>query len=88
MLFTVSKFEEYSINSIPDHSRVYCPLCHKALNKNIKVCPKDSAPLNGYKYWFWSRSRPEPRMAYSADTYLIKKDGNFVWFPYEVDLVD
>ena len=68
--------------------RVYCPKCHKALVKEDKVCPKDSAPLNGYLYWFWANDRQLPKMAYPAKTYLIKKDGEFIWYPYEVDLHD
>ena len=67
---------------------VYCPKCHKALNKLVEYCPKDQAPLNGYKYWFWSRDRRPPVMAFNAKTYLIKRDGKFVWHPFEVDLKD
>ncbi len=65
----------------------YCPKCHSALYGDGIICKKDNAPANGYKYWFWSRGRPEPKMAYQAETYLIKTDkGEFVWSPYEVDL--
>lgn len=53
------------------------------------VCPFDGAPLNGYEYWFWSRSRKEPVMAYHALTLYVKdKDGEFMWYPHKVDLHD
>ena len=68
--------------------RVFCPKCRRALTQIQKICPKDSAPLNGYEYWFWSRNRPAPKMAYPAKTYLIKKDGKFIWYPDNVDLHD
>lgn len=74
--------------TIPLSDRVYCPKCHKQLSKYFEVCPRDNAPLNGYKYWFWSRGRSLPKMAYQAETYLIKKNGVYVWYPYEVDLID
>lgn len=68
-------------------SGYYCPKCHRPIYGDALVCPKDNAPINGYKYWFWVRGRPEPRMAYPAETYLIKTgDDKFVWSPYEVDL--
>lgn len=72
-----------------DGSLPRCPKCHKSVNMDLGICPKDNAPLNGYKYWFWSRGRPMPKMAYPAETYLYKgKDGKFYWSPYEVDLSD
>jgi hypothetical protein len=68
---------------------VFCPKCHKALIKKDSVCPKDGAPLNGYKYWFWSRERKSPVMAFKAETYLVKDmNGEFHWYPEEVDLKD
>lgn len=76
------------MTSFPSQDMVYCPKCHRSVSKFKEVCPKDQAPLNGYKYWFWVRGRKEPKMAYRAETYLIKKDGVYVWHPYEVDLVD
>ena len=70
-------------------NKVYCPKCHKSLIKENVFCPKENAPLNGYKYWFWSRGRNLPVMAYNAETYLLKdKNGKFYWYPEEVDLHD
>ena len=74
--------------SIPVSDRVYCPKCHRLSDKSAKLCQVDLAPLNGYKYWFWSRDRKPPVMAYPAETYLIKKDNKFIWSPYEVNLHD
>ena len=52
------------------------------------ICPKDSAPLNGWKYWFWSRGRHEPVMAYPAETFMIKKGDEFIFYPYDMNLGD
>lgn len=52
------------------------------------VCPKDNAPLNGWKYWFWERKRHEPVMVYPAVTVLIKRDGKFIWVPDDIKKID
>ena len=53
------------------------------------ICEFDSAPLNGYEYWFWSRGRGKPRFAYGAVTLMtIDDNGEFVFKPYEVELTD
>ena len=51
-------------------------------------CPKDSAPLNGWKYWFWDRSRHEPVMVYPAETFMIKKGEEFIFYPDSMELGD
>ena len=48
------------------------------------ICPFDSAPLNGWEYWFWSRQREQPTFAYQAVTLLTKENGEFKWVPEEV----
>ena len=52
------------------------------------VCPFDGSYLNGYLYWFASRGYSLPRMAYHAVTVMTLVDGEFVWRPYELNLVD
>lgn len=64
------------------------------INKGIFVanspsdftCSFDNAPLNGWKYWFWSRGLKEPRMAYPAMTVWTVVDGKFRWYPDEVEM--
>ena len=49
------------------------------------VCPFDSAPLNGWEYWFYEKGREEPRFAFNAVTLLTKdENGEFRWFPDDV----
>ena len=57
-------------------------------NQNVS-CPYDTAPLNGYKYWFWERKRPLPNIVYRAETFMTKdSSGKFYYTPFEVDLKD
>jgi len=51
-------------------------------------CEYDDAPLNGYEYWFHSRGLPNPVMAYDGVTLMTKENGEFVYKPYEVNLID
>lgn len=52
-------------------------------------CHRCNAPINGYKFWFWERERPLPKMPYEVYTFMVKDSkGNFVWRPFEVNLED
>jgi len=49
------------------------------------ICPLCKSPLNGYEYWFWSKKREVPRMAYSVLTFYIEdRVGNLKWYPFDL----
>jgi len=50
------------------------------------ICPFDSAPLNGWEYWFWERDLDSPAFPYPALTVWTKVDGEFRFWPDEVNL--
>jgi hypothetical protein len=53
-------------------------------------CPGTDVPLNGYEWWFWKRGRPLPKLTFPGAVTLLTKDeqGNFLWWPWELDIED
>lgn len=56
--------------------------------KDEMVCPGTDVPLNGYEWWFWKRGQPLPRLTFPGAVTLLTKDeqGNFVWWPWELNI--
>jgi uncharacterized protein YbaR (Trm112 family) len=54
----------------------------------LLVCPFDNTPLNGWEYWGKSQHYKSFNMAYYAVSLLTFKDGLWVWFPFDMPMLN
>ena len=48
----------------------------------------NNLPLDGFDFWAWERGRSFPGKAYRIYTFLVKRKGEFVWEPYNIDEIN
>lgn len=60
----------------------------RAINLFHPMDYTNSLPLDGFDFWAWERGRSFPAKAYRIYTFLVKREGKFVWEPYNIDEIN
>ena len=45
-------------------------------------------PLDGFDFWAWERGYNIPKKPYKIFSFMIKRDGEFVWYPYSLEEIN
>ena len=79
-VFKSSDFKCYGYDDIT-YSNDLC----RRLNLFHPMDYTNSLPLDGFDYWAWERGHSLPAKPYKIYTFLVKRRGQFVWEPYNID---
>lgn len=44
--------------------------------------------LDGFEFWAWERGYNIPKKSYMVFTFMIKQNGEFIWYPYSLEEIN